>query len=305
MSKACPTLQAEEIYKASPASARKLRGFCLAVCSQLNRSSHLLSKRPDILLILSFDSPLPVSGQYIHHLRHRYHESLFTHQPNSANMKTFFSILAAAAAVVVASPVGIDTRQLGGTRITANEFTSGGCRDVIFLFARGSTEVGNMGTVVGPPTSDGLKAALGATSVATEGIDYRALVSTNTLPGGADPAGIREMSDMLVKANKECPTSKIVVTGYSQGAALVHRAVEDQPAAIKDQIVAAVTYGDTQNVQDRGQIPNFPPEKTLVICNRGDLVCSGMLIIAAPHLTYGRRVDEAVQFITQKVNAAA
>ncbi|KAH7026154.1 cutinase [Microdochium trichocladiopsis] len=219
-------------------------------------------------------------------------------------MKTFISILAAASAVV-ASPVGLANRQLGGTRTTVNEFTTGGCRDIIFLFARGSTEIGNMGTVCGPPTSDGLKAAFGNDAVATEGIDYAALLSTNALPGGADPAGIREMSDLLVQANQKCPDSKLVVAGYSQGAALVHRAVEDQSDAVKAQIVAAVTYGDTQNVQDRGQIPNFPKDKTKVICNTGDLVCSGTLIIAAPHLTYGRRVDEAVDFMVSKLNAAA
>lgn len=141
--------------------------------------------------------------------------------------------------------------------------------------------------------------------MATEGIDYAAALGTNALPGGADPAGIREMSDLLVQANVDCPTSKIVVGGYSQGAALVHRAVEDQPQAIKDQIVAAITYGDTQNLQDRGQIPNFPKDKTLVICNTGDLVCSGSLIIAAPHLAYRGRVDEAVEFMLSKINAAA
>lgn len=37
----------------------------------------------------------------------------------------------------------LETRQFSsGT--TSNEFTSGGCRDVIFFFARGSTEAGNM-----------------------------------------------------------------------------------------------------------------------------------------------------------------
>jgi hypothetical protein len=37
----------------------------------------------------------------------------------------------------------LETRQFSsGT--TSNEFTSGGCRDVIFFFARGSTETGNM-----------------------------------------------------------------------------------------------------------------------------------------------------------------
>ena len=73
---------------------------------------------------------------------------------------------------------------------------------------------------------------------------------------------------------------------------------------VKDKIAAAVTYGDTQNLQDRGQIPNFPPEKTLVICNTGDAVCRGTLTILAPHLDYVRRVPEATDFLTAKIRAA-
>lgn len=112
------------------------------------------------------------------------------------------------------------------------------------------------------------------------------------------------MEDLLEQANSECPDSMVVVAGYSQGAALTHRAVEDQSDAVKDQIVAAVTYGDTQNEQDDGQIPNFPTDKTLIICNDGDLVCEGTLQIRAAHLAYGSRVDEAVDFMVSKLEAA-
>lgn len=119
------------------------------------------------------------------------------------------------------------------------------------LFARGSTEIGNMGTVCGPPTGEGLKENFGADNVAVEGIDYGALLSTNFLPGGADPAGIQEMKDLIGQATTQCPDSKLVVGGYSQGAALTHRAVEDLPQAQKDQITAAFTFGDTQNQQVR------------------------------------------------------
>jgi cutinase len=73
---------------------------------------------------------------------------------------------------------------------------------------------------------------------------------------------------------------------------------------VKDKIAAAITYGDTQNTQDRAQIPNFPKEKTLIICNTGDAVCLGTLTILAPHLDYVRRVPEAVQFLTTKIRAA-
>jgi len=44
--------------------------------------------------------------------------------------------------------------------------------------------------------------------------------------------------------------------------------------------------------QDNGQIPNFPRDKTVVICNRGDAVCSGSLAILPPHLDVGPLASE-------------
>lgn len=157
----------------------------------------------------------------------------------------------------------------------------------------------SQGTIAGPPTSNGLKAALGAGSVATEGIDYGALLSTNFLPGGADPAGITTMKNMINSAASECPDSTLLVAGYSQGAAMVHRVVEDLDPAVQNQIAGVVTFGDTQNKQDNGQIKGFPPAKTKVICNPGDAVCVGTLTILPPHLDYTRRADEAVDFLVK------
>ncbi|KAK2038481.1 cutinase [Colletotrichum somersetense] len=198
----------------------------------------------------------------------------------------------------------LEARQLGGGNvgITAKEFTQGGCKDVIMFFARGSTEVGNMGTVCGPPTANDVKAKF--SSVAVEGVDYAAGLATNALPGGADPQGVAEMKRLIAKANSECPDSKLVVGGYSQGAAVTHRAVEDLPQAQKDQIVAAFTFGDTQNVQDKGQIPNFPKDKTKIICAAGDAVCKGTLVILPAHLSYGANAGEMANFISQKLTAA-
>lgn len=84
----------------------------------------------------------------------------------------------------------------------------------------------------------------------------------------------------------------------------MHRAVEDLPQNVKNQIAAAVTFGDTQNQQDNEQIPNFDPAKTLIICNNGDAVCRGTLTILPAHLAYGRRADEGVDFVVGKVGAA-
>jgi cutinase len=58
-------------------------------------------------------------------------------------MKLITSLLAAFATTIFAAPATeLEARQTVGT--TENEFTRYGCRDVIFFFARGSTEVGNM-----------------------------------------------------------------------------------------------------------------------------------------------------------------
>jgi hypothetical protein len=52
-------------------------------------------------------------------------------------------LVTALAALTAANP--IETRQLlGGTGASSSEFSRGGCRDILFAWARGSTEIGNM-----------------------------------------------------------------------------------------------------------------------------------------------------------------
>lgn len=158
-----------------------------------------------------------------------------------------FSLLALAVAAA-AGPVEVRQDRVG---TTATEFTDSGCRDIIMIWARGSSEIGNMGTVCGPPTANEIKDRFGGDRVAVEGVPYAALLSTNALPGGTDRQSASLMEDLITEAASQCPDSAIVVGGYSQGAAVTHRAVEDLPQATKDQIAAAFMFGDTQNQQVR------------------------------------------------------
>lgn len=59
-------------------------------------------------------------------------------------MKTTYFVLSLLVSLAAAAPVEINVRQTADVAITENEFTIGGCRSIIFFFARGSTEVGNM-----------------------------------------------------------------------------------------------------------------------------------------------------------------
>lgn len=110
------------------------------------------------------------------------------------------------------------------------------------------------GTIVGPQTSDGLKQNFGNAKVATEGIDYAAALAPNALPGGTDAASKNLMIATVQAMADQCPDSVIVTGGYSQGAAVNHRAIEALPAATKDQIAGVILYGDTQKQQDNSQI---------------------------------------------------
>lgn len=137
--------------------------------------------------------------------------------------------------------------------------------------------------------------------MAAQGVDYPALLLDNLREGGCDPEDADNMRALITQAATECPSSKLVVSGYSQGAALVHRSVESASTSVKDRIYAAVTFGDTQKAQDGGQVPNFDPSKTLILCHDGDEVCDGTLIITDAHSAYHDLSPDAVSFIVSKV----
>ncbi|KXS94052.1 hypothetical protein AC578_3378 [Pseudocercospora eumusae] len=185
------------------------------------------------------------------------------------------------AAAVNAAPA--QKRQLSGLSSTSNELQSGDCKAVTFIFARGSTEPGNMGSTVGPATCSALKKKYGNDQVACQGVGgaYLGDLGSNALPDGTTSAALQESTKMFNLANSQCPDTKVVAGGYSQGAAVMAGSVGKLDSAVMAQVKGVVLYGYTKNLQNKGQIPGYPKEQTKVFCNASDGVCSGTLVVTA------------------------
>jgi cutinase len=86
-----------------------------------------------------------------------------------------------------------------------------------------------------------LAAALGGTSqLAIQGVTYPANVF-GFLAGG-DAAGATTMFNLINQAATKCPSTKIVVSGYSQGAQLVHTATQRLSAAQAAKVSAGTFF---------------------------------------------------------------
>jgi len=221
-------------------------------------------------------------------------------------MKFTAALLSLAACVTAAPVTELIERQLGAVGTTANELSVGSCRDIIFIFARGSTEIGNLGGSVGPPTCNGLKREYGSSRVACQGVGgpYDATLGANLLPEGTTSGAYNEAIRLFTLANTKCPGSTVVAGGYSQGAAVMVASIRRLSSTIQNQIAGVVLYGNTRNAQENGNIPNFPNEKVETICALTDGVCYGTLTVTAGHLSYGDDVDDAVEFLSDRIGDA-
>ncbi|KAL1866040.1 hypothetical protein Daus18300_006941 [Diaporthe australafricana] len=184
---------------------------------------------------------------------------------------------------------------------TANELTDGtACRAVTLIYARGTTQSGNIGAAgdVGPLMMNNLSTIIGASNLAVQGVTYAADIF-GFLAGG-DAAGSQTMADLATRANTQCPSTKIVLSGYSQGGQLVHNAANllKSNQAVVNQVAAVLIYGDPNDGDPVGSIPS---SKVKIICHDGDNICQGGILVLPPHTNYQIDANAGAQFIASKV----
>ncbi|KAH6692730.1 cutinase [Plectosphaerella plurivora] len=181
----------------------------------------------------------------------------------------------------------------------SNQLTDGTpCRAVTLIYARGTTQAGNVGdsAAVGPVFFNQLASRIGTANLAVQGVDYPANVF-GFLAGG-DANGSRTMAQLAARAVTQCPNTKIVLSGYSQGAQLVHNAAGQLSAAVTARITAVLTFGDPKRDQAFGTIP---AARTRVICRTGDNICDGGIVVTSAHSQYQQDAPAAATWVAARV----
>jgi len=168
------------------------------------------------------------------------------------------------------------------------------CPDVDVVFARGSGEPPGIGTV-GGPFVDALRSRIGPKSLAVYAVNYPASTdfSNPDFPLTVID-GIRDAGSHIESMAANCPKTREVIGGYSQGAAVAGyvTAAAVPPGVPPDAVpkpmspdianhVAAVTLFGTPSDQFLHQYgaptivigPLYQP-KTLELCADGDSICS-------------------------------
>ncbi|CBX94902.1 hypothetical protein LEMA_P113170.1 [Plenodomus lingam JN3] len=169
----------------------------------------------------------------------------------------------------------------------------GCCTDMTIIFARGTGELGNVGTLSGPPMFKAIRSALGANRVMVQGVDYPASAAGN-INQGAD--GGKIMASLVQTALSQCPDTKIIVSGYSQGSMVVHNAFGNGLSTSK--VAGAVLFGDPLK---RSPVGDMPANKVKQFCGTSDMICGGGGDGGATgsHISYGSSANIAASFAIQ------
>lgn len=181
------------------------------------------------------------------------------------------------------------------------------CPDVEVVFARGTGELPGVGGV-GQAFVDAVRAQAGGRTVGVYGVNYAASNNFDDRPAFAQSVvdGIRDEAGHVEAMAAACPETRLVLGGYSQGAALsgfvvsddvpagvpADRVPEPMPPDVADHVAAVVLFatpsGDFLLKYGAPAITIGPRyvDKTLQLCAPGDSICSGVPA-PGPNLAHG------------------
>jgi cutinase len=212
-------------------------------------------------------------------------------------------VLLQALAVGAAGAAAVLSSAAGQASAAPTGITTTGCADVEVVFARGTFEGPGVGKV-GTPFVEALRHRLPGRDVAVYAVNYPASMDfARAADGVADVA--HHLDDMATR----CPTTDIVLGGYSQGAAVTAYATSDTlpadyalPAglsgplspSVANNVAAVALFGKPApgivNLLQQGAPPiaigSAFAGKTLELCAPEDPVCQFGSLNRAAHSAY-------------------
>lgn len=178
------------------------------------------------------------------------------------------------------------------------------CPDVQVVFARGTNEPPGLGRV-GGAFVDALSSQVGP--VDAYAVEYPATYNFLQAADGANNASTH-VQDMA----NNCPDTRLVLGGYSQGAAVIDVITaapvtgfgftEPLPPEAGDRVVAVAVFGNPSNRIGKTltDVPGYGP-KTIDLCAEGDPVCSDGQHVAA-HSSYTPELtNQAASFVAGRL----
>ena len=151
------------------------------------------------------------------------------------------------------------------------------CPDVEAVFARGTTEAPGLGGV-GQVFVDSLRTQVGARSLGVYPVNYPATNDfANSIAIGANDA-----SDHVQSTAANCPNTRVVLGGFSQGASVIDTITATMPPSIADHVAAVAVFGTPRSAYASSlgggaPLPVISPlyaSKTIDQCVHDDPICS-------------------------------
>jgi len=214
----------------------------------------------------------------------------------------------------------VATSAVLGTAINIPSASAAPCADVEVVFARGTFEAPGVGGV-GQSFVDALRAKLGGKSVDVYPVNYPASLDFAT---AAD--GVIDASNKIRDTAAQCPNTKMVLGGYSQGAAVVAYTTEDAVPAgytlppgitgpmapdVAKHVAAVALFGKPSSGFLQTIYTGAPPitvghlysGKTSDNCIPEDPICSPTGTDNGAHGLYGQNgmTDQAADFAAQHI----
>ena len=169
------------------------------------------------------------------------------------------------------------------TLATAQTATAETCSDIKVVFARGTNDAPGLGNP-GQAFADALSSMVGGRSLTTYAVNYPASYDFLAAADGATDA-----TNYISALTQQCPSTRIVLGGYSQGAAVVDMlagipplgnkigevgSAPPLPGSLVPSIAAVAVFGNPATKFSNPITSSVFGGRAIDLCKDGDPICS-------------------------------